>query len=66
MLVNEAEAVARRDGRTLIYLFASDHGAAPSLYQRHGYTQSGRIPRGGGLPDGRVVDALIFHKSMIN
>jgi GNAT superfamily N-acetyltransferase len=63
-LIDGAEAAARQDGRSLIYLFTSDHGAAPSLYRRYGYTESGRIPQGGGLPDGRPVDALIFHKSI--
>jgi GNAT superfamily N-acetyltransferase len=63
-LITEAETAARQDNRSLIYLFTSDHGAAPSLYRRHGYTESGRIPQGGGLPDGRLVDALIFHKSL--
>ncbi len=63
-LIAEAEAAARQEGRSLIYLFASDDGAAPSLYRRLGYSLSGRIPGGGGLPDGRLVDALIFHKSL--
>jgi GNAT superfamily N-acetyltransferase len=66
LLINEMEKAARQDGRSVIYLFASDHGAAPLLYRRHGYVQSGAIPQGGGLPDGRLVDALIFHKLLIN
>ena len=64
LLITGVETAARQDGRSVIYLFASAHGAAPALYRRQGYIQSGAIPQGGGLPDGRLVDALIFHKNL--
>ncbi|MDD2878155.1 MAG: hypothetical protein PHT60_12845 [Acidiphilium sp.] len=40
--------------------------AADDVAQLHlGYQNVGRLPEGGGLPDGTVVDALVFSKSLI-
>jgi GNAT superfamily N-acetyltransferase len=63
-LLEAAEQAARDDGRRIIYLFAADHGVAPLFYGQNGYRESGRIPQAGGLPDGGLVDTLIFTKQL--
>ncbi|MHB1302464.1 MAG: GNAT family N-acetyltransferase [Acidiphilium sp.] len=63
-LIAAAEAEARDWGKTRLYLFTNDADAAPVLYDKAGYSRVGRIPEGGGMPDGGIVDALIFSKSL--
>ncbi|MCU4160837.1 GNAT family N-acetyltransferase [Acidiphilium sp. AL] len=63
-LVAAAERAAFEWGKTRLYLFTSDDGIAPAFYDRADYQRAGRIPEGGGLPDGTLVDALIFTKKL--
>jgi GNAT superfamily N-acetyltransferase len=63
-LLAAAEQAAAEDDRRILYLFASDCGPAPMLYRQNGYLEAGRIPQAGGLPDGGLVDTLIFTKQL--
>lgn len=63
-LITDAERAALAWGKSRLYLFTTDDGAAPALYDRMGYQCVGRLPEGGGLPDGHLMDALIFSKTL--
>ena len=63
-LLLAAEASARAHQRTLIVLDTSTRGNALNLYERHGYTRAGLIPRYATDPDGTLIDTAIYYKHL--
>ena len=63
-LMTAAETAARAHGRTLIVLDTSATGNALNLYDRHGYTRAGVIPRYATDPDGPLIDTVIYYKEL--
>lgn len=63
-LMNEAEAVARRMGRTLLMLDTVEGSDAERLYRRLGWTAYGVVPDFALLPDGRPWGCTFFYKAL--
>jgi len=63
-LMVAAESVARTHCRTLIVLDTSSTGNALHLYDHHGYTRAGLIPRYATDPDGPLIDTVIYYKEL--
>ena len=63
-LLLAAESVARAHRRSLIVLDTSSTGNALHLYDRHGYTRAGVIPRYATDPDGPLIDTVIYYKEL--
>ena len=61
-LMEQAEAEARAEGRTLLVLDAVTDGDAARLYARLGWTTVGVIPDYALFPDGRFCDTTYFFK----
>ena len=61
-LMEQAEAEARAEGRTLLVLDAVTGGDAARLYARLGWTTVGVIPGYALFPDGRFCDTTYFFK----
>ena len=64
LLMEEAEAEARAEGKTLLVLDTVTGDAAERLYERLGWTRVGVIPRYALYPDGRPCDTTVFWKSL--
>jgi GNAT superfamily N-acetyltransferase len=62
LLMGQAEAEARKEGRTLLVLDAVTDGDAARLYARLGWTTVGVIPDFALFPDGRFCDTTYFFK----
>jgi GNAT superfamily N-acetyltransferase len=63
-LMERAEEVARREGKTLLVLDTSTGGDAERLYARLGWTKAGAIPGYALLPDGEACGTTIFWKGL--
>lgn len=63
-LMATAESTARDAHRTLIVLDTSSTGNALHLYDRHGYTRAGVIPRYAADPAGPLIDTVIYYKHL--
>jgi GNAT superfamily N-acetyltransferase len=63
-LMEQAEAEARAEGRTLLVLDAVTDGDAARLYSRLGWTTVGVIPDYALFPDGRLCDTTYFFKRL--
>ncbi len=63
-LMERAEEVARREGKTLLVLDTSTGGEAERLYTRLGWTRAGVIPGYALLPDGSACGTTIFWKEL--
>jgi ribosomal protein S18 acetylase RimI-like enzyme len=63
-LMEQAEAEARVEGRTLLVLDAVSDGDAARLYSRLGWTTVGVIPDYALFPDGRFCDTTYFFKKL--
>ena len=63
-LMEQAEAEARKEGRTLLVLDAVSWDGAARLYQRMGWTTVGVIPNYALYPDGRPCDTTYFWKAI--
>src|SRR5688572_23574502 len=62
-LLSEIEAVARREGRTLLYLDTNENDPANEFYGRTGWTKAGTIPNWAGSPrDGQVHGTTFYYK----
>jgi ribosomal protein S18 acetylase RimI-like enzyme len=64
MLMEQAEAEARAEGKTLLVLDAVTGDDAERLYERLGWTKVGVIPGFALYPDGRVCDTTYFWKGL--
>lgn len=64
-LMEQAEAHAHREGRTLLVLDTVTGDAAERLYRRLGWTTVGVIPGYALYPDGRPCDTTVFWKSLV-
>jgi ribosomal protein S18 acetylase RimI-like enzyme len=64
MLMEQAEAEARAEGKTLLVLDAVTGDDAERLYERLGWTKVGVIPGYALYPDGRVCDTTYFWKGL--
>jgi ribosomal protein S18 acetylase RimI-like enzyme len=64
LLMEEAEAEARAEGKTLLVLDTVTGDAAERLYERLGWTRVGVIPGYALYPDGRPCDTTVFWKSL--
>ena len=63
-LMEQAEAEARKEGRTLLVLDAVTDGDAARLYARLGWNTVGVIPGYALYPDGRPCDTTYFYKAL--
>lgn len=63
-LMREAEAAARRAGRTLLVLDTVTGGAAEALYAELGWVKVGVIPGYALLPDGAPSATTVFYKNV--
>ena len=63
-LMEQAEAEARAEGKTLLVLDTVTGSAAERLYERLGWTRIGVVPDFALYPDGRPCDATIFWKKL--
>lgn len=62
-LMAEIEALARREGRTLLYLDTNENDPANEFYGRTGWTQAGTIPNWAGSPrDGQIHGTTFYYK----
>jgi GNAT superfamily N-acetyltransferase len=59
-LMTEIEAVARREGRTLLHLDTREGDASNLAYRALGWTEAGRIPKWARSASG-TLDATIFY-----
>ena len=64
LLMEQAEAEARVEGRTLLVLDTVTGGDGERLYARLGWTRVGVIPRYALFPDGRPCDTTVFWKAL--
>jgi ribosomal protein S18 acetylase RimI-like enzyme len=63
-LMTEAEALARREGKTLLVLDTVADGDADRLYRKLGWTRLGEIPGYALMPDGALAATSIFYKQL--
>jgi GNAT superfamily N-acetyltransferase len=63
-LMEQAEAEARAEGKTLLVLDTVTGSTAERLYERLGWTRIGVVPDFALYPDGRPCDATIFWKKL--
>lgn len=63
-LMNAAEELARKHGRSLIVLDTSASGNALGVYGRCGYSKGGVIPGYARDPDGSMIDTVIYYKHL--
>ena len=62
-LMVEIEALARREGRTLLYLDTNENDPANEFYGRTGWTKAGTIPNWAGSPrDGQVHGTTFYYE----
>jgi GNAT superfamily N-acetyltransferase len=64
LLMEQAEAEARAEGKSLLVLDAVTEGDAARLYARMGWTTVGVIPGYALYPDGRPCDTTVFWKAL--
>ncbi len=64
LLMEQAEAEARAEGKSLLVLDAVTEGDAARLYDRMGWTTVGVIPGYALYPDGRPCDTTVFWKRL--
>ena len=62
--MEQVEAEARSEGKTLLVLDAVTGGDAARLYGRLGWTTVGVIPNYALYPDGRFCDTTVFWKTV--
>lgn len=63
-LMQRAEALAVRHGKTLLVLDTATEGGAAPLYQALGYTLAGSIPGYAFKPHGGLTGTMIFWKAI--
>lgn len=63
-LMVEAEALARRLGRTLLVLDTREGDGAEHLYRRIGYREAGRIPGYARNGDGGLDATILFYRQL--
>lgn len=64
LLMEQAEAEARAEGKTLLVLDTVTGDAGERLYERLGWTRVGVIPGYALYPDGRPCDTTVFWKAV--
>jgi GNAT superfamily N-acetyltransferase len=64
LLMEQAEAEARAEGKTLLVLDTVTGDPAERLYTRLGWTRVGVIPGYALYPDGRPCDTTVFWKAL--
>jgi GNAT superfamily N-acetyltransferase len=64
VLMSAIEDLARRHGRTLLFLDTITGSDAVRLYEGLGWTRAGEIPRYAGMPDGTLAPTTIFFKEL--
>jgi GNAT superfamily N-acetyltransferase len=63
-LLEAAETVARKAGRTLLMLDTESGSAGDGLYRRCGWIEVGRVPDHAFRPDGRLAETTVFYKML--
>ena len=63
-LLEEAEAAAKRQGRTLLLLDTQTGSAGEALYRRCGWTEYGVVPNHSHVPQGGLSPATFFYKEI--
>ncbi len=61
-LMEAIEAIARREGRTLLHLDTREGDPSNRLYQSLGYTEAGRIPSWARSADGTLQATVFYFK----
>jgi ribosomal protein S18 acetylase RimI-like enzyme len=64
-LMDAVEAVARREGRTLLHLDTREGDGSNALYLAAGYTEAGRIPMWARSAAG-TLDATVFYYKVLD
>jgi GNAT superfamily N-acetyltransferase len=64
LLMEQAEAAARAEGKTLLVLDTVTGDPAERLYERLGWSRVGVIPGYALYPDGRPCDTTVFWKGL--
>jgi ribosomal protein S18 acetylase RimI-like enzyme len=62
LLMDEAEAVALADGRTLLVLDTRDGDPSNDLYRALGYIEAGRIPNYARSATGELHETVFYYK----
>jgi len=63
-LLEEAEAAARQQGRSLLLLDTQTGSAGEVLYRRCGWTEYGVVPNHSHVPKGGLSPATFFYKEL--
>ncbi len=63
-LMDEIDAIARREGRTLLHLDTREGDGSNDLYSRKGYTEAGRIPDWARSADGTLHTTVFYFKQL--
>ena len=63
-LMREIESAAEARDRTLLVLDTGRGGVAEGMYERIGYKRAGSIPGYAADPSGRLVDSVIYYKTL--
>ncbi len=63
-LMAQAEATARKAGKTLLVLDTATGSDAESMYPKIGWEKAGIIPGYALFPDGRLCDTTVFYKRL--
>jgi GNAT superfamily N-acetyltransferase len=63
-LMDEVEAFARSQGRTLLVLDTLAGSAAETVYQRMGWQRAGQIPKYAADPWGKLFPTVYFYKEI--
>ena len=67
LLMIQIEEVARREGRSLLYLDTNSEGPARAFYRRLGWEEVGTIPQwAGSPPDNRLAGTTFYYKLLSN
>jgi GNAT superfamily N-acetyltransferase len=65
LLMTEIEALARREGRTLLHLDTEAGSPATAFYARLGWTEAGTIPRWALSPHGGEPRGTTFYYKLL-
>jgi ribosomal protein S18 acetylase RimI-like enzyme len=63
-LLAAIEAVARREGRTLLVLDTISGSEADHLYRALGWTEVGSVPNYAAMPDGTLAPTTYFYREL--
>lgn len=65
-LLAEIEAVARREGRTLLYLDTREGDSSNAVYRAAGWTEAGQIPKWARSASGTLDATVFYYKELVD